>query len=74
MAKCKSPECNMDILWARDESGQSIPLDPIAPVYELTGDGGVYGPRCKRNKNAFVSHFCTCKKPNNFSANKKNGE
>lgn len=71
MSQCK---CGKEILWAIGEQGQKIPLDAKAPVYILTGEGGLMGPRCKREKKAYVTHFATCKNANEFSASKKEEE
>ena len=77
MAKCKG--CGAEILWAKNENDKMIPLDAKAPVYVLTirADSPaekVAGTeaRCQRAEKdrAFVSHFSTCPKANEFSGSK----
>jgi len=72
VARCKG--CGAEILWARNENGKKIPLDAKAPVYVLTirEDMGIEA-RCQRAEKgrAFVSHFSTCPKANEFSGSKK---
>lgn len=83
MAKCKG--CGAEIIWARNENNKMVPLDAKAPVYVLTiresrslGPADVYcspigEARCQRTEKgrAFVSHFVTCPKANEFSGGKK---
>lgn len=72
MAKCKG--CGAEILWAKNENGKMMPLDAKAPVYVLTirNDMGTEA-RCQRAEKgrAFVSHFATCPKANEFSGSKR---
>ncbi len=70
MAKCKG--CGAEIIWARSENNKMVPLDAKAPVYVLTirEDCSQVGEaRCQRAEKgrAFVSHFSTCSKANEFS-------
>jgi hypothetical protein len=69
---CKG--CGRKILWARTEDGKAIPLDAVAPVYEVAavesaerGDSLV----ARRAKECFVSHFVTCPKRDEFRKPKK---
>lgn len=57
---CKG--CGKAIVWAKSDTGATIPLDPQAPVYTLNEDG-----TCARNKDAMVTHFATCPNANQFS-------
>jgi hypothetical protein len=59
---CKDPDCRAEIVFLRNpKTGASIPCD-VATVGEQDRQ---YDP--KRH----VSHFTTCKRPNNFSASRK---
>lgn len=74
MAKCKG--CGAEIIWAKNENNKMIPLDAKAPVYVLTmrDDTTMDGEaRCQiaEKGRAFVSHFATCSKANEFSGSKK---
>ena len=74
MVKCKG--CGAEIIWAKNENDKLIPLDAKAPVYVLTmrEDTTMTGTaRCQRAEKgrAFVSHFATCPKANEFSGGKK---
>ena len=76
-APCKG--CGKPILWATDDKGQNIPLDPRAPVYRvhkmkqdftcerdvLVGDAGGGDSRC------MVSHFNTCPTADQFSRGRR---
>jgi hypothetical protein len=61
----KCAGCSKAILWAVNEDGARIPLDPVAPVYEV--DGQVV----RRTRQALVSHFATCPKADQFSAGRR---
>lgn len=63
--KCKA--CGKPLAFVRGETGKIIPLDRVAPVYEVTKDlvGEVVAKRC--GPGVMVSHFSTCPKANNFS-------
>ena len=74
MNTCKG--CGNKIIWGLTSSGKKIPLDTSAPVYLLAAD-----PKetkepipVRRIRQFFVSHFSTCPKANDFSANNKNKE
>lgn len=64
VSECKG--CGKPIVWATDDKGQKIPLDPRAPVYNVLSDSPA---TCKRSlpDTAMVSHFATCPKANDFS-------
>jgi hypothetical protein len=51
-AKCSS--CGRAMAWAQNEAGKSIPLDLVAPVYDLEGK------QARRLTSAYVTHFATC--------------
>ena len=48
--------CGKEIIWGRFDDGRTVPLDPVAPVYEL------HMGKASRTKTALVSHFATCTK------------
>lgn len=52
--------------WGLTVDGKRIPLDLVAPVYELSDDG-----RASRTTRCYVSHFSTCPLASTFS---KKGE
>lgn len=71
--------CPSKVLWARNKaSGKLIPLDAKALVYKIVSypdnphrmDTPI---EVVRVKDAFVTHFATCKKPEQFSSSKKAG-
>lgn len=74
---CKG--CGKPIVWAKDEKGQAIPLDPRAPVYDVIEvREGVTCVRSKPGQNvmghnlaSMVSHFATCSKAAQFSGSKR---
>ncbi len=73
MAKCKG--CGKEIIWAKNENGKMIPLDPRAPVYSIVKDDGD-AFRCVRVDGDsdfidYVTHFATCPKASDFSGSKK---
>ena len=68
---CKG--CGRKILWARTDDGRAIPLDAVAPVYEVaTVESAERGDTlvARRATDSFVSHFVTC--PNRQQFSKKN--
>lgn len=71
MSKCRG--CGAEIIWAKNENDKLIPLDAKAPVYVLTiREGMGHETRCQRAEKgrAFVTHFATCPKANEFSGGK----
>lgn len=69
MPTCKG--CGKKIIFGQTESGKVVPLDPAPPVFEVwqkAPDGTTF---VKRNLSAFVSHFATCPRANDFSGSKK---
>lgn len=76
MDLCKG--CGKRIVWGIHEgTGTRIPLDPVAPVYEAAGasnkpDKSGLELYVSRTKTAFVSHFATCAKANQFSGKNAN--
>ena len=73
---CKG--CGREIVWAEDEKGQSIPLDPRPPIYVTDGNTCARAAhRKEKNARGFyyaVSHFATCPKASEFSGRNKKGE
>jgi len=62
--------CGKTIKWATTKEGKWIPLDPQPPVFRMERDfDGTLIARLDRD--AFVSHFSTCPKANQFSGLKK---
>jgi hypothetical protein len=59
------------MVWGETPDGKRIPLDPRAPVYLVTSPDGHEPPIVDRARLAFVSHFATCPKANEFSTSKK---
>lgn len=75
-AKAKCRGCNKMVIWGVDDKGNVVPLDPVAPVYTLSGFPAAKGlaghkpaaeiARAKRDE-FMVSHFATCPKASQFS-------
>ena len=69
MSLCRG--CGKKILWGRTAEGKNIPLDALSPVYRLgevtKDDQGRDVQMIVRDREAFVSHFCTCPKASQFS-------
>lgn len=73
--------CGRAIVWAWDESGKAIPLDPRPPVYRVSEHPERSAPACTRLISPFeadgalqgfmVSHFATCPKANDFSGSRR---
>lgn len=55
---CKS--CGRELTFARSTDGKVIPLDMVAPVYELELDRDTGQMLAIRTTSAHVSHFATC--------------
>lgn len=68
---CKGRTCKALVVWATDEKGTPQILDARAPVYELMGEDDHGKPLVRRHKQAFVSHFATCRDVAQFSGSKK---
>ncbi len=72
MAFCKEPTCKREIFFLfNQETGNTVPVDPDSMLEEeiyryKTGSDTVYF-----DKSYHVSHFKTCRKPDNFSQAKK---
>lgn len=56
---CKG--CKKEVIWCDLPSGGKICLDPVAPVYVVTGHGAAI-----RAANYYVSHFATCPDASQF--------
>ena len=54
--RCRS--CGKKLFWGRTPEGKAIPLDAVAPVYEIDEMSGRVV--VERTHTAFVSHFATC--------------
>jgi len=66
MPEKKCEGCGKEIRWAQTNKGKWMPLDANSHVYFL--QKGLDGEmRAERAPNAFVSHFQTCPKANDFS-------
>ena len=63
--KCKG--CGRAVIFAKDENGTNQILDAVAPVYSTDttfSDGTI---TVARDREAYVSHFVTCPKGEQFS-------
>jgi hypothetical protein len=49
--------CGKQILWKHTREGKAIPLDPVAPVYQLV-TGGL---AVKTEYGFYVNHYSTCR-------------
>ena len=67
--KCKG--CGKSLMFVPGENGKIVPLDMVAPVYEVTKDltGNEVAKRV--GGSIMVSHFATCSKANDFSSSKR---
>ena len=67
--------CGKKIVWVEDNNGKKIPLDPVAPVYQIDIAAAALAPGCTkiatRRKDCMVSHFATCPDANKFSGKTK---
>lgn len=80
-ARCKG--CGREIVWGRTVEGKTIPLDPAAPVYQLSetanGPNGevlyvaLMDSEARRTVGVgvMVSHFSTCPAADRFSASRR---
>lgn len=63
-------KCGAPLAFVVGPNGKKIPLDQRAQVYriitDLTG-----APVCEQVPDAFVTHFASCPKANDFSGSKK---
>jgi hypothetical protein len=65
---CK--KCRCPLTFVTGEGGKPIPLDTRSPVYRIAKD--MLGNEVAvRDREAFVSHFCTCPEANQFSKGKR---
>lgn len=62
ITKCRRPGCGMPICWGETDDGKPIPLDAQAACYVVIGFAGG-NRRIRRQENAMVNHFATCKDP-----------
>jgi hypothetical protein len=66
-AKCRG--CGKPMIWAKTETGSTIPLDAKAPVYDVKmADEEAVAIRLEH---AHVSHFATCPKAAQFAGKGK---
>lgn len=74
MSNCKG--CGREIIWGVTEDGKKIPLDPMAPVYEVRKEKLGYAVAKIQHFNLspdyMVTHFSTCSKASQFSKANKN--
>ena len=76
MSTCKG--CGKKLYWGITEDGKTIPLDAVAPVYYVklgmneNKKNGTEKIEIFREPNAFVTHFATCPKANQFSKGGQN--
>ena len=70
MIKVPCRGCGKPMIWAEDNEGKNIPLDPKPPVYELMGENRGKS-LVRRHRQAFVSHFATCPDAAQFSKGRK---
>ena len=61
--------CNKTLLFAKTSEGKIIPLDLSAPVYKLETD--MTGVMVAVRVDAYVTHFASCPKADEFSKGKK---
>lgn len=75
-------KCGKRILWITTATGARVPLDPVAPTYQLLlrdslePDQPLTGRWVRGNAEedpepSFVSHFATCSAASNFSGRNK---
>lgn len=63
--RCRS--CNRKIVWIKTQDGKRIPLDAVAPVWQVYDDGHP----AVRMTTCYVSHFNTCPDADLWSKSKK---
>jgi len=61
--------CKKLLLFAVTDTGMRVPLDTVAPTYEVNQEGEA-SLRAKRST-AYVSHFATCPAARDFSQSNK---
>lgn len=62
-------------MFVTTNDGKTVPLDPAPPVYHRIHDpesGTAFWWR-EQHDSAFVSHFATCPKANDFSGRRRGG-
>lgn len=64
---CKG--CGARLLFVKDAAGKVHPLDLKAPVFSVITD--MTGEKVAERTDAYVSHFATCPKANDFSGSKR---
>ena len=68
--KCKG--CGAPITWAKTREGKTIPLTQVSHVYGIDFIGPeVAAFDIEAPRGAYVSHFLTCPKANDFSGSKR---
>lgn len=65
---CKG--CGQKIFFARTPTGARMPFDASSLVYEETGQKADNMPQMRIRRHAWVSHYRTCTKPEQFSRSK----
>lgn len=66
---CKG--CGKKVIFARDTEGKIQILDPVPPIFGLLSDLPDGSTHVRRLRGAYVSHFATCPKANEFSRAKQ---
>lgn len=66
---CKG--CGKKLMFIKGEGGKIVPLDLVAPVFEVTKDMAGHEVAKRTASNFYVSHFATCPKANEFNGGKK---
>ena len=61
----KTCKCGKRIVWAKTPEGKVVPLDPVAPTYDVRLN--LMGDQTAERSSAYVSHFATCPNANDFS-------
>ena len=69
---CKG--CGKKLYFVRDVDGKLHPLDASAPVYSVRRDLSGAPIAVRVGRIAFVTHFATCAKADDFSASKKGAQ
>ncbi len=73
MSACRG--CGKEILWGVTDDGKKIPLDPMAPVFQVKRvELGFTAEKIMHfgtEPDFMVSHFATCSRANQFSRSKR---
>lgn len=76
--KTKCRGCGRDVVFVTTNDGKTVPLHPVPPVFHRVHDpdtGRAFwwrdGSDGGGERTAFVSHFATCPKANDFSGSRR---